>query len=76
MDRLTVRESQVLALLAQGLSNRAIAERLHTTERTVETHVSRVFWKLDLLDDTAVHRRVRATLAHQRARCAVRGCGH
>jgi len=66
MDRLTDREGQVLALLSEGLSNRAIAARLHTTLRTVETHISRIFTKLELVDDSAVHRRVHAALVHQR----------
>ncbi|WP_223148705.1 helix-turn-helix domain-containing protein [Aeromicrobium ginsengisoli] len=67
MNRLTDRENQVLSLLAQGLANRAIADRLGMTERTAETHVSRIFWKLDLPDDSTVHRRVHAALAHERA---------
>jgi DNA-binding NarL/FixJ family response regulator len=66
VDRLTDRERQVLTLLAAGLSNRAIADRLRMTERTVETHVSRIFWKLDLADEPAVHRRVQAALTHAR----------
>lgn len=67
MDRLTDREGEVLALLSEGLSNRAIAAGLHTTVRTVETHINRIFSKLELFDDSAVHRRVYAALAHQRA---------
>lgn len=64
-ERLTEREHAVLALIAQGHSNRAIAQLLRLTERTVESHTSRIFTKLDLAVDTGVHRRVLATLAHQ-----------
>lgn len=45
---LTTREQEVLALLAQGMSNGAIAARLHLSERTVEVHVSRILSKLAL----------------------------
>lgn len=65
--RLTVRERDVLALVAEGHSNDAIADRLGVTARTVETHTSRIFTKLDLDADPATHRRVLAVLAHLRA---------
>ena len=47
---LTPREQEVLAMVAEGLSNRAIAERIHLSERTVETHVTQIFLKLQLPD--------------------------
>ena len=65
LARLSPRE--VLALLAEGLSNRAIAARLFVTEHTVEAHIRSVFDKLDLTDSPEHHRRVLAVLAHLRA---------
>jgi DNA-binding NarL/FixJ family response regulator len=64
--QLTDREREVLALVAEGRSNAAVATRLHTTERTVETHVRHIFLKLGLHDSTDDHRRVLAVLAYLR----------
>ena len=66
LEALTPRERDVLALVAEGLSNRAIADRLHVAERTVETHVTAVFLKLHLTDEPESHRRVRAVLEYLR----------
>ena len=64
---LSARERDVLALLAQGHSNVAIAGRLHISERTVDSHLGSIFVKLDLPPDAAHNRRVRAALAWLRA---------
>jgi DNA-binding NarL/FixJ family response regulator len=53
-------------LIAEGLSNRAIAARLFVTERTVEAHVTQIFQKLSLNADASSHRRVLAVLAYLR----------
>ena len=66
LDDLTVREREVLALVAQGLSNRAIAARLFVTDRTVEAHVKQIFLKLSLGSDPDCHRRVLAVLTYLR----------
>jgi DNA-binding NarL/FixJ family response regulator len=63
LDRLTPREREVLELVAQGQSNRAIADRLVLSASAVEKHISSIFDKLDLApDDVAQHRRVRAAV--------------
>jgi DNA-binding NarL/FixJ family response regulator len=64
IDDLTERERQVLALIAEGRSNRAIAERLFITERTVEKHVKSILGKLHIAGSPADHRRVLAVLAY------------
>jgi DNA-binding NarL/FixJ family response regulator len=64
IDDLTERERGVLALMAEGRSNRAIAERLFITERTVEKHVKSIMMKLRISSTQDDHRRVLAVLAY------------
>lgn len=65
LDRLTPRELEVLALVAQGTSNNGIADGLELSERAVEKHITAILTKLDLPpDDGEVHRRVRAVLVY------------
>jgi DNA-binding NarL/FixJ family response regulator len=64
LDRLTAREREVLALMAEGHSNSGLAEQLSITERAVEKHVSSIFTKLDLPPSQAHHRRVLAVLTY------------
>jgi DNA-binding NarL/FixJ family response regulator len=66
LANLTQRERDVLALIAQGLSDRGIAQRLVVTHKTVETHVRHIFSKLDLPRGAAENRRVHAVLAFLR----------
>jgi DNA-binding NarL/FixJ family response regulator len=67
LEELTPREREVLSLVAEGRSNKAIAAELFITERTVEAHVKQVFLKLRLQDTAGAHRRVLAVLAYLRA---------
>jgi DNA-binding NarL/FixJ family response regulator len=62
LEELTPRQREVLELMAEGLSNDGICERLVLSPKTVETHVSGIFWKLGLLPAADCHRRVRAVL--------------
>jgi DNA-binding NarL/FixJ family response regulator len=64
IDDLSDREREVLALMAEGRSNRAIAERLVITERTVEKHVRSILMKLRIPESQEDHRRVLAVLAY------------
>ena len=61
---LTGRERDILALMAQGRSNRAIGERLFLSPKTVETHIGAIFTKLGLLPAADDHRRVLAVLTY------------
>jgi DNA-binding NarL/FixJ family response regulator len=67
LDGLTPRERDVLALMAEGLSNQGIAERLVVTVAAVERHVTNIFSKLDLYPTAEDHRRVLAVLHYLRA---------
>jgi DNA-binding NarL/FixJ family response regulator len=64
---LTPREQEVLSLVAEGLSNHAIAARIFLSERTVEAHVTQIFQKLQLYESADQHRRVLAVLTFLRA---------
>lgn len=66
MRRLTPREREVLALLAEGRTDRGIAQILYVTRKTVEAHVRSIFDKLDLPVADTENRRVHAVLAYLR----------
>ena len=66
LNLLTPREHEVLALVAEGMSNQAIGQRLHVTERTIEAHTGQIFHKLGLDVSAATHRRVLAALTYLR----------
>jgi DNA-binding CsgD family transcriptional regulator len=67
LAELTARELEVLALLAEGRTDRGIARELYVTPKTVEAHVRSIFRKLDLPADTNENRRLHAVLAFLRA---------
>jgi len=67
LSTLSRRERQVLALIAEGLSNSAIARRLDVTHRTVAVYIGRIFKKLGLERSDDDHRRVCATIAYLEA---------
>jgi DNA-binding NarL/FixJ family response regulator len=66
LDRLSPRERDVLAAMAEGKSNQGIAEQLIVTEATVEKHVTGIFSKLELGNTPRDHRRVLAVLTYLR----------
>src|SRR5205823_10448697 len=67
LAELTPREREVIELMAEGRSNRAIAEQMVVTERAVEKHVTSIFGKLRLSASAEDHRRVLAVLTYLRA---------
>ncbi len=64
LDRLTDRETEVLAEIAKGRNNAGVGEALFISERAVEKHISSIFTKLDLSHEEHTHRRVRAVLQY------------
>nr|BFE62008.1 response regulator transcription factor [Dactylosporangium thailandense] len=67
LERLSAREREVLALMAEGLGNTAIAERLFVTEGAVHKHIRSIFAKLELAPDDRTDRRVAAVLHYLEA---------
>jgi DNA-binding NarL/FixJ family response regulator len=64
LEHLTPRESEVLAQIAQGKNNSAVAASLVLSERAVEKHINSLFSKLGLSEEPDVHRRVKAVLLY------------
>jgi DNA-binding NarL/FixJ family response regulator len=67
LSTLSPRELDVLALMAEGLTNNGIGNRLCLSARTIESHVGKVLTKLDITDSDDTHRRVLAVLSYLRA---------
>jgi DNA-binding NarL/FixJ family response regulator len=67
LDELTSREREVLGLMAHGLTDRGIAQRLYVTPKTVETHIRHIFQKLSLPETALDNKRVHAVLTYLRA---------
>jgi DNA-binding NarL/FixJ family response regulator len=66
LEELTEREREVLSLMAEGLTDRGISERLYITPKTTETHIRHIFSKLGIPATPAHNRRVHAVLAYLR----------
>jgi DNA-binding NarL/FixJ family response regulator len=64
LDRLTAREREVLAVMAEGRANAGVSARLGVTEKAVSKHINNIFGKLDLLPDADDNRRVLAVLRY------------
>jgi DNA-binding NarL/FixJ family response regulator len=64
VEKLTPREREILAMIAEGRSNTSIAESLDITKRAVERHINGIFLKLDLGEASDVNRRVKAALLY------------
>jgi DNA-binding NarL/FixJ family response regulator len=67
LDELTPREHQVLALMAEGLTDRGIGQRLYVTPKTIETHIRHIFSKLQLPETATDNKRVHAVLTYLRS---------
>ncbi len=68
LERLSRRELQVLDLMAEGRTNKAIARSLFVSDRTVETHITSILHKLGLMPTRDDHPRVQAVVAYLSAR--------
>lgn len=64
VDKLTPREREILAMIAQGRSNAAIARALYITTRAVERHINAIFSRLELAESAEANRRVQAVLVY------------
>jgi DNA-binding NarL/FixJ family response regulator len=70
LERLSPRERQVLALIAEGRTNAAVAQQLVLSQHAVEKHINSIFSKLNLSGDQELHPRVRATLMYLAEGCS------